>query len=155
VDRCCPPLLTDGGVDAAVLVGSAVQRRQSCNCLLRNLVLGRHRREKDEPEKGRACGIQPAGRGFLQAKRMPKLSSLGLGESQRLAEEPGLLPGLPMHPQWCMMEVAPPWRRRAASHHPGPLQTSASALPVRSGQALGCWCSRRGRAGAGSSCGWR
>lgn len=86
-----------------------------------------------------------------QAKRMAKLN----GSPQGLAEEPGLLSSSPMAPLQCRMEVAPPWRRRTALHHPSPLQTSVSTLPVPSGQALGCWCSRRDRAGAGSSCGWR
>lgn len=60
-------LLTDGGVDAAILVASAIQRRQSCDCLLGYLMLGIHRREKDEPKKGKPYGIQPAGESFPHA----------------------------------------------------------------------------------------
>lgn len=75
-NQCCPPLLTDGGDDAAILVFSAVERRQSCNCLLRNLVLGIHRREKDEPKKGKACGIQPAGEILCSCHRQKGWQSL-------------------------------------------------------------------------------
>lgn len=66
-----PPELTDGGDDAAVLVLGAVQGGQSCHGLGGKLMLGIQGRRKDEPKKGKTCGIRLFSRCKKDAKLLP------------------------------------------------------------------------------------
>lgn len=55
-----------------------------------------------------------------QGNRLPKLVTLGLGAPWGLAEEPGLLPGLPRPLSHCGREVAPPVRGEQPHTIPAP-----------------------------------